>query len=90
MFILKEHNAVQGQIIDVFVFAVRRDIAGQGIGSFQAVGHFVTDPASEECLPIMVKCNILVSEWIIWFKDGDFNVIFCHLRHDTMDEVVFN
>ena len=37
----------------------------------------------------MVKCNMPVSQRIIWFRGGDLSVIFCHLDQDTVDKAVF-
>ena len=57
---------------------------------FQPVGHILTDPTSEESLPVMIKCNWLVGERIVRLRDWDFCVVFSHLRQEPADKVVFN
>ena len=86
--ILKEDDVVKCQVVNRFTFLVSCDVGWKSACSFQTIGHFVTDPSGEECLPVMVQDNGTTCERIAWFRDSDFSVIFCGLRQDAMDNAV--
>jgi len=86
--ILKGHDVVKYQVVNKLTLSVSCDVGWKSVCSFQIIGHFVTDPSGEECLPVMFQGNGASCEKIAWFRDRDFSVIFCGLRQDAMDKAV--
>ena len=77
--VFKEHDVVKCQVVNRFIFSVGCDVGRKSVCSFQTIEHFVTDPSDKKYLPVMVQGNGAACEWIAWFRDRDFSVIFCGL-----------